>query len=232
MKVFRALFLGAALIPVVALAAPSQTMAPLSSYVMNRQAEIALARSAAPASISGHATIMVLTAHGYVVAQRGGNGFTCIVERGWMVPFGRAKFWSTKMEAPTCYNAAAARTVLLYTFARTQMALAGASKSQIQAHIIAAIEAKTLPTPAPGAMAYMMSKHQYLNDDAKAWYSHVMIYTPMSDSANSGASWGANLPGSPVIVDSDDKMPEPWTCFFIPVSHWSDGSAAPLYSGM
>jgi len=207
------------------------TMAPLSQYLMSPHAEIALAQSAAPTAISKHATIMVLTAHGYTLAEKGQNGFTCIVERGWMVPFGRVHFWNVKMRAPTCYNAAASRTVLLYTFKRTQMALAGLSKAQIQQRIVAAINAKQLPTPAPSSMAYMMSKSQYLNDGAKAWYPHVMIFTPMDDSAHAGASWGADRLRSPVVFDAQDKMPEPWACLFIPVSHWSDGSPAPLYSG-
>jgi len=207
------------------------TMAPLSQYMMSPQAEIALARSAAPASISKKATIMVLGTHGYTVAVKGQNGFTCVVERGWMVPFGRTNFWSVRMQAPVCYNAAASRTVLVYTLKRTEMALAGDSKAQIQDRIVAAIDAKALPTPAPSSMAFMMSKSQYLNDEGKAWYSHVMIYTSMDDSANSGASWGADRLRSPVVFDSEDKMPEPWTCFFIPVAHWSDGSPAPLYSG-
>lgn len=214
-----------------AAASRNDTMAPLSRYMMSPQAEVALAQSAAPAAISKKATIMVLGTHGYAVAVKGQNGFTCIVERGWMVPFGRTDFWSVRMQAPTCYNAAASRTVLLYTFKRTEMALAGASKAQIQERILAAIDTKALPTPEPGSMAYMMSKSQYLNDDAKAWYPHVMIFTSMEDSANAGASWGADRLRSPVVFDAQDKMPEPWTCFFIPVAHWSDGSPAPLYSG-
>jgi hypothetical protein len=210
---------------VLALAAAGRndTMAPLSQYLMSPQAEVALARSAAPAAISKRATIVVLGAHGYAVAQKGQNGFTCVVERGWMQPFGAPNFWSV--------NAAAARTVLVYTFKRTEMVLAGASKSQIQDRIVAAIAAKALPTPEPSSMAYMMSKSQYLNDDGKAWYPHVMIFTPMRDSANAGASWGADRRLSPVVFDAQDKMPEPWTCFFIPVAHWSDGTPAPLYSG-
>lgn len=212
-------------------AIPSQNrMAPLSSYLMKRPAEINLARSAAPSAISGHATIMVLTRHGYEVAQSGGNGFTCIVERGWMVPFGRTTFWSTKMLAPTCYNAAASRTVLIYTLKRTKLALAGASTSQIESRIVAGVRAKTLPTPEPGSMAYMMSKSQYLNSADKAWFPHVMIFAPMADGANNGANWGADLSRSPIVFDPE-KMPEPWACFFIPVSHWSDGSPAPPYSG-
>ena len=175
---------------------------------------------------------MVLGAHGYAVAHKGQNGFTCVVERGWMQPFGAPNFWGVKMRAPVCYNAAAARTVLVYTFKRTEMVLAGASKSQMQQRIVAAIAAKALPTPEPSSMAYMMSKSQYLNDDGKAWYPHVMIFTPMGDSANAGASWGADRRLSPVVFDARDKMSEPWTCFFIPVAHWSDGKPAPLYSGM
>jgi hypothetical protein len=212
-------------------ASGNDTMAPLSQYMMNPAAEVALARSAAPPAISKGATIMVLGAHGYTVAKKGQNGFTCIVERGWMVPFGRTAFWSAKMIAPTCYNAAAARTVLVYTFKRTEMALAGASKAQIQDRIVAAINAKALPTPAPSSMAYMMSKSQYLSDGAKAWFPHVMIFTSMDDSANAGASWGADRLQSPVVFDGQDKMPEPWTCFFIPVAHWSDGTPAPVYTG-
>jgi hypothetical protein len=216
----------------LAAAAGNDSMAPLSQYMMSPQAELALARSAAPASISDHATIVVLGTHGYTVAEKGQNGFTCIVERGWTQPFDAPNFWGVEMRAPICYNAAAAGTVLLYTFKRTEMALAGASKSQIHDRIVAAIASNALPTPAPSSMAYMMSKSQYLSDDAKAWYSHVMVFEPMGDSANSGESWGADRRLSPVVLDTTDKMPEPWTCFFIPVAKWSDGTPAPIYSGM
>lgn len=215
----------------LAAAAGNDRMRPLSQYLMSPQAEIALARSAAPVAISNRATIMVLGAHGYAIARKGQNGFTCIVERGWMQPFGAPNFWGVKIRGPVCYNAAAARTVLVYTFKRTEMSLAGASRSQIQDRIVAAIAANALPAPEPSSMAYMMSKSQYLNDDAKAWYPHVMIFTPMNDSANAGASWGADRHLSPVVFDAQDKMPEPWTCFFIPVAHWSDGTPARLYSG-
>ncbi|MFZ1018836.1 MAG: hypothetical protein WAN39_13300 [Candidatus Cybelea sp.] len=215
----------------LAATAGNDTMAPLSQYLMSPQAEIALARSAAPAAISKGATIVILGPHGYAVAEKGRNGFTCIVERGWMQPFGAQNYWSVKMRAPICYNAAAARTVLPYTYKRTEMALAGASKLQMQDRILTAIAAHALPTPEPSSMAYMMSKSQYLNDGAKAWYPHVMIFTHMDDGKNAGASWGADRRLSPVVFDAQDKMPEPWTCFFIPVAHWSDGTPAPLYSG-
>jgi hypothetical protein len=62
-------------------------MAPVDQYLMERNAEILLARSAAPDSISSHATILVLGRQGYETAVRGKNGFVCMVERSWMAAF-------------------------------------------------------------------------------------------------------------------------------------------------
>jgi hypothetical protein len=56
-------------------------MAPVEQYLMERNAEILLARSAAPDSISSDATILVLGRQGYETAIRGKNGFVCMVER-------------------------------------------------------------------------------------------------------------------------------------------------------
>jgi hypothetical protein len=63
------------------------SMAPLDQYLMGRDAEIALARSAAPPSVSKDATIMVLGRHGYETAVEGTNGFVCNVDRSWMDQF-------------------------------------------------------------------------------------------------------------------------------------------------
>ncbi len=54
-------------------------MAPLDQYLMEQNAEIALARTAAPESISKDAEIMVLGRRGYETAVKGTNGFVCIV---------------------------------------------------------------------------------------------------------------------------------------------------------
>ena len=212
-------------------AAGSDTMPPLSQFLMPAQTEIALARSAAPASISSHATIMVLGTHGYTVAVQGSDGFTCLVERAWMQPYNKKPFWNLKFQAPVCYNAVASRSVLLYTFKRTALALGGATESQIEQTMQAAIAAKTLPIPPPDAFAFMMSKNQDFGGGTGSWYPHLMFYMPRADMAHNGESWGADRLRSPVVYDAADMMPEPWAQFFIPVSHWSDGSAAPLYSG-
>jgi hypothetical protein len=204
-------------------------MAPVSKYLMtDRQAEIRLAQSAAPPAIARHATILVLGAHGYQTAEKGTNGFTCLVERSWMSPFSSTEFWNWKMRGPICYNPAASRSVLIYTFRRTTRALTGQSKSAMLADITAAVAAKELPTPEVGSMSYMMSKDGYLGDGNGAWMPHLMFYAPSADGANGGASWGANLPGSPVVFDTFHRIvPEPEAIFMVPVAHWSDGTAAP-----
>jgi hypothetical protein len=208
---------------------PYERMAPLSRYLMaDRQAEIDLARSAAPSAISLHATFLVLGHHGYETAQKGTNSFTCLVERSWMSPFDSPEFWNWKMRGPICYNPAASRTVLLYTLQRTDLALSGLTKSQVLDRMKAAVADEQLPTPAPGSMSYMMSKHGDLGDAVGPWLSHLMFYAPKADGAKDGASWGADLPASPVILDTSHRvLPEPETIFMVPVAHWSDGTPAP-----
>ena len=51
--------------------APYPTMASLDQYLTKRKAQIALARSAAPESISPDAEIMVLGQHGYATGRPG-----------------------------------------------------------------------------------------------------------------------------------------------------------------
>ncbi len=113
--------------------APYPSMAPLDQYLIaDRNAEIALARSAAPEAISRDADILVLGRHGYETAVKGKNGFVCVVERGWMGPFNgedAANFWNPKIRGPVCYNPPAARSILPLTYKRTEMILAGQSKA-------------------------------------------------------------------------------------------------------
>jgi hypothetical protein len=205
--------------------APYAQMAPLAQYLMARQAEIDLARSAAPPAISLDATILVLGKRGYETAETGTNGFTCVVERSWMAQFDNPEFWNSKMRGPICYNPPASRSVLRYTLARTNLVLAGLSKSQVLDRTRAAVVAKQLPAPELGSMSYMMSKDAYLGDTGKAWHPHLMFYAPKAETAKDGASWGADLPGSPVILDTSyHVVPEPATVFMLVVAHWSDGS--------
>ena len=212
------------------------SMAPIEKYLMDRDAEIALARSAAPPSISRDATVMILGSHGYEAAVEGKNGFVCVVERGWMNPFDSPEFWSPKTRGALCFNPPAARTVLPMTLMRTKLVLAGKSKAEVRASIKTAIENKELPGLEAGAMSYMMSKDAYLTDAGGHNMAHLMFYTPLMD----GAVWGANLvdssnklsetfPGSPLLLAPSFKGdPEPIDVFLMETGMWSDGTAAPM----
>lgn len=202
------------------------SMASIDQYLMtDRNAEIALARSAAPEAISRDAKILVLGRHGYDTAVEGKNGFVCAVERGWMAPFDASEFWNPKIRGPICFNPPAARSVLPITYKRTEMILAGLSKAQIIDRTRTAIEKKELPPLEPGAMCYMMSKEAYLTDSDDHDMAHLMFYTPLMD----GAVWGADVPKSPVLLNPQFKgAPEPINVFMVPTGRWSDGTAAPV----
>ena len=199
---------------------PYPSMAPLDQYLMERSAEVALARSAAPASISQDAEVMVLGRHGYETVAKGKNGFVCIVERSWTAGIDEPDFWNPKQRGPICLNPPAVRSYLPQTILKTESILGGRSKAQMFEDLKAALDKKKLPPPESGAMSYMMSKQGYLNDRAGHWHPHLMFFLPPTDAA----SWGADLPGSP-IIRADDPQGR-MTVFMVPVGHWSDGTAA------
>src|SRR5580693_46729 len=202
--------------------APYPAMAPLDQYLIpDEKAEIALARSAAPASISDAAEAIVLRRDGYATAAKGSNGFVCIVERSWGKATDDPEFWNSKVRAPHCFNPEAARTFLPIFLKKTKLVLAGTSKAQILAATTSALEKKELPTLAPGAMCYMMAKRQYLSDDGMSWHPHLMFFV----SGDAVKSWGANLPGSPVIAADDPE--ERVTVFMVLAGTWSVGTPGP-----
>ena len=199
---------------------PYPSMAPIDQYLMeDRGSEIALARSAAPESISRDAEVLVLGRHGYETAIQGKNGFVCIVERSWTAPIDDPNFWNPKLRGPICFNAAAARSYLPRTLKKTDLILAGRTKAQMVEAVKAAIDKKELPAMEPGAMCYMLSKQGYLDDQAGPWHPHLMFFFSQTDPA----VWGADLPGSPIIAFNDTW--EHLTTFLVPVQHWSDGTA-------
>lgn len=197
------------------------SMAPLEQYLMEQNAEIALARTAAPESLSKDAEIMALRRQGYETAVKGKNGFVCLVWRSWTAGTDDPDFWNPKLRSPVCFNAAAARSQIPMTHKKTEVILASRSKEQMADTVKTAFDRKELPTPEPGAMCYMMSKQQYLNDRGKQWHPHLMFFLPLTDTT----AWGANSLGSPVIGIKDDL--DRLTLFLITVSKWSDGTAAP-----
>jgi hypothetical protein len=196
-------------------------MATVERYLMADQAaEIALARSAAPPSISRDADVLVLRSNGYETAVKGKNGFVCIVGRGWSAA-ADPDYWNPKVRVPMCVNAPAARTYLLRITKITGLALAGRTLTQVNDAIATALTRKELPPMESGAMCYMMGKQGYGGDVAPHWPAHLMFFYSDTDPT----IWGANLPGSPVIAVADPL--EHMTQFVIETHQWSDGTEAP-----
>jgi hypothetical protein len=220
-----AAFAAALLCASAAAAADYSVMGPLDAYLMDRAAEIDLARSAAPPAIADKATILVLTPHGYETAVKGDNGFVCAVERSWMSQYDFPQFWNPRMRGPLCYNPAAVRSILPYTIRRTDLVLAGSTKPQMVATIKDGIEKHALPPLEAGALTYMMSRQQYLNDNAHAWMPHLMFYFPRAEAA----AWGADLDGAPPMLNPQfQDSPEAISVIMVPTTHWSDGTPAPM----
>lgn len=201
---------------------PYPRMAPLQQYLMPRNAEVALARSAAPSAISARAEVLVLERTGYTTAAKGGNGFVCLVERSWGASTNDPDFWNPKVRGSLCLNPQAATTVLPIYLLKTKLVLAGRSKADIVGGIASAFDSGKLPPLAPGAMSYMLAKGQYLSDDGKHWHPHLMFFV----AGDAAKSWGADLPGSPVMAANDPE--ERMTIFFLWMGKWSDGTRAPM----
>lgn len=197
---------------------PYPSMAPLQQYLMDRTAEIALARTAAPASIARDADVLVLGRHGFETAVKGKNGFVCIVGRSW-TSAPEMDFWNPKVRVPMCLNAPAARSYLLRITTVTDLILAGRTEAQVNQAIAAAVARKELPPMEPGAMCYMLGKQGYGGDSIAHWAPHLMFFY----SQIGPATWGAGLPGSPIAAYRDSL--EQLTSFVIVMHNWSDGTA-------
>ncbi len=199
---------------------PYPNMAPIDQYLMpDRGAEIALARSAAPESISRDAEVLVLGRHGFETAVKGKNGFVCLVWRSWAAGIDDPEFWNPKLRSPVCLNPPAARFNVPLTIRKTELILAGRSKVQMFDSISGALDKKELPALEPGAMCYMLSKQGYVSDNGGHWHPHLMFFIPLTEPA----SWGAGLPGSPVVAAFTDT-PGRHSVFLVPVPKWSDGT--------
>lgn len=214
--------------PPAAGAAPAyQQMAPVSQYLMSESAEIALARSAAPPSISEKATVLVLTAHGYVVAGTGTNGFVCYVGRSFLASSDWPEHWNPHVRAAGCVNAVAARTIVPIEELRAKLTLGGRTEPEIANAVKTALGSGEIPALGSGAISYMMARASYLQDAPPHNVAHVMFYFP----GNDAASLGADLTGSPVMAVSywfsskeAEKGLPPILVSLIMVSSWSDGS--------
>jgi len=183
--------------------------------------EIALAKSAAAASISDRATIKVLTTSGFKVVHQGDNGFVCMVMRGFSAPtYTPAPFrdlvYDPSVRAPICFNPQAVREVLPYYELRTKLAMQGKDPEEITKGVEAAYARGELPKREGVSFAYMFSADQNLASGVGHWHPHVMVFAPYYDNAMVGGnpfgapspqlSDDAGTPFSVVVIPVDDKL--------------------------
>jgi hypothetical protein len=142
-----------------------------------------------------------------------------MVQRSWTAEIDDPDFWNPKLRSPICFNGAAARSYLPRLIKRTDLVLAGRTKTQLAEAIAAAVEKKELPAPEPGALGYMLSKQGYLSESGGHWHPHLMLFLSQTDPG----AWGADLPGSPILAFKDNW--ERLTVLLVPVPQWSDGTA-------
>src|SRR5262249_145694 len=186
---------------------------------MPREAEVELARSAAPANISGRATIKVLTASGYQVAQEGDNGFVCLVLRGWAAPTYtpaqvRNLVYDATVRAPICFDPEPSRTVLPYYELRSKLGMEGKTPDQMAEALQAAYVRGKLPRRDGVSFAYMWSADQSLGTGIGHWHPHMMVFAPYYENS----MIGGNKCGSRLPTVSDDAG-TPFTVVVIPVDH-------------
>jgi len=196
----------------------------LAAYLMNdRAAEIALARSAAPKQISDSAAVLVLTKSGYVESAHGTNGFTCLVQRSFLAPFGDSSFWDPAIRGPMCMNPPAVRTVFPEMRRRSEWIMAGVSIDEIVKRTRQAYASHTFPRPAAGSMGYMLSPDQHLGDVDPHWAPHLMLWF---DKSLPPAAWGLSDSNNTIIDGSAADPNSPVRLLIIPVRRWSDGKSA------
>lgn len=181
-----AAFLVVLTMDVAAAHASNRQYAPYSEYEMTKQAEIALARSAAPARISSHATIKVLTRTGYEIAAQGDNGFVCMVLRSWSAaPAVEATYYS-KLRAPICFDPVAARTVAPLEELRAKLGLEGKEPEAIAQEVAIQYGLGQLPKMESVAFGYMWSASQDTGPGVGSWHPHMMVYAPYYQNSTLG----------------------------------------------
>jgi hypothetical protein len=199
---------------------------PLSEYMMPQDAEIALARSAAPANVSDRATIKVLNESGFEVAIEGDNGFVCMVMRAWSgstyTPAALVyQVYYAPIRAPICFDPVAAETMMLYFELRTELGLQGKNPDEIADGIEAAYARGELPRIETVSFAYMWSADQDLGPGIGHWHPHMMVFTPYYENS----LLGGNEFGGPLPVVTNDAG-TPFAVTVIPVDDGLARSAA------
>lgn len=174
--------------------------------LLPREQEVALARSAAPASISANARVLVFSDSGFVVADSGSNGVTCIVDRSW----------ANSVE-PQCFDSEASMSILPIEMERTRLLHRGLGEAEVERAIGEGLVSGHFRLPRRPALSYMMSDGQQLIGDdgipAGHWRPHVMVYYPYLTNTAMGFD---KTPDMRVGMVSDEGRPDASLVIVVP----------------
>lgn len=139
-----------------------------------REHEIALAKSAAPASVAEAAEIWVLGERGYEKARAGTNGYGCIVQRAM----------SGRSLIPRCDDASGVETLFpVYRLIETMRA-EGRTYGDVRRALDESYRTGKLKAPKYGGLSYMYSVDGFFagaDGQRTPFVPHVMIYQPNCD---------------------------------------------------
>lgn len=150
---------------------------PAYDFSLSREGKIRLAESAAPAEISGQATVYVLERAGYVKAREGTNEFVCFVDR------------QTPMNSePACFDAEGSATTLPTRLFVEEARAKGQTEDQIKAQPDAGYKTGKLKAPAKPGIVYMLSDSIFLfiNNKLIKAPPHLMFYAPYATDKDLG----------------------------------------------
>ncbi len=158
-----------------------------------REVQVRIAKLAAPKDITDHADIYVLGGHGYELAERGDNGFSCMIEREK----------ADTME-PECYDAEGTRTTVKVRIYEEQQRAKGVSDQQIEHSVKAGYKSGKFRPPSKPGIVYMLSDYNYVLDPETGkiirFPGHLMFYAPYATEKTVGSGEGAPYivhPGEP-----------------------------------
>ena len=177
----------------------------LSEFMIPKEREIALARSAAPDRVSQDATIMVLGQEGYETAVEGSNGFVCLVLRSWGNPsYDHYYIYDPRVIVPECLDENAVKTILPLQLLRAKLGTNMTPPDAIEVAVKEAFRSGRLQRTKTVSFGYMMSAEMKFDADHHG-PAHIMIYVP--DSYSNDTIGGFPYKEKFVIVEGGSDEP-------------------------
>jgi hypothetical protein len=194
-RVFSRFLLNALFAGTVVSLAAAQAATPRCSAETPRERQLELVRSAAPADVSGNATLYILDKKGYEAVQKGSNGFSCIVDRELV-----------DTQEPECFDAEGSATTLLARMRVEELRAQGIPEEQINAEIEQGYKAGIYKAPRKPGIVYMLSRENWVLADPATrtiihFGPHLMFYDPYATDKDIGNTGEPGAPpGVPFVV--------------------------------